>query len=420
MNEEKFDIIAQNLTPRRPIRSAEYLRGRLPVLEDLERDLRHFHSVAFIYGHRGVGKTSLARTAAQNVHGSGNEHIYIACAPGARMLQIFREIGEEMLKRLFQSNKISDIKKKVDVEISLTPAIRTSFEKDAPQLQSFSDANAAIRVLKELDDLFPESESTVVVLDELEVLDDNDRADLAYLVKQIGDQEFRVKFILVGIAENVHELIGAHGSVPRYLKEVSLQPLTPQDLMDIVSTAANALRIDVPRDILYRIAIIGNGFPHFAHLMGMSLLTEAVLAGANHTTDAVYKRGVNRAVSESYQELRIPYETATQRGEDYFKHLIWALAHSDTVDMRTDNWTATYKELARANNWAIASDEKIRNAISNLGKENYGALVINTPARYGSADKRYRYKRFKETLMRGHVRLQAEDEGVSIGRRVGI
>jgi uncharacterized protein len=73
MDEEtRLELISTHLSPERPIRSTEFLRGRTGDLDRVERELRHFHAVPFIYGYRGVGKTSLARTAAQlvacNIH----------------------------------------------------------------------------------------------------------------------------------------------------------------------------------------------------------------------------------------------------------------------------------------------------------------------------------------------------------------
>jgi Cdc6-like AAA superfamily ATPase len=150
----------------------------LSYISDVERELRHFHTIPFIYGYRGVGKTSLARTAAQIATSSDREHIYVACAPGAKIYHIFREIGGQLLNLISKHQAFDSIRKKVELEISLNPKIRTS-------------------------------------------------------------------------AENVHELIGAHQSVPRYLKEVSHQPLLPQHLMDIVTGAASAIDAGVPRDILY-------------------------------------------------------------------------------------------------------------------------------------------------------------------------
>jgi uncharacterized protein len=418
--EEKLRAISSTLSPERPIRSTEFLRGREDDLARVEQELRYFHAIPFIYGHRGVGKTSLARTAAQIVTSSDREHLYIACAPGSRLLQILHEIGEEVVKLTLKLRQANVALKQVDVEISLSPSIRASFEQNSANLAPFDNVTTAVRVLRELDQLLPDAAGTVIVVDELESLSEADRSDLAFFIKQLGDQEFRLKFVLVGIASNVHELIGAHQSVPRYLKEVSLTPLGFQVLMDIVERAASSIGVEVPRDVLMRIAIIGNGFPHFAHLMGKALLVQAVEASSSVVSNAVYRKGVAAAVKDSLEELRISYEAATQRGDDYFKHLVWALAHRDVVDLRIDEWLESYRDLARSNSWQIADETRLRSAIGNFASESYGNIIVNTPARYGAVEIRYRYKRFSTNLMRGHVRLCAENEGVTLGRETSL
>src|SRR5690606_30620451 len=103
--------------------------------------------------------------------------------------------------------------------------------------------------------------------------------------------------------------------------------------------------VNIDEDMLYRIAIIGNGYPHFAHLMGKALLAEAVVEGVSEITPVVYERGVRQAVSDSIQELKTAYEKATQRRDDHYKHLLWALADRDVVDLRIDQWIAAYREL---------------------------------------------------------------------------
>jgi hypothetical protein len=224
----------------------------------------------------------------------------------------------------------------------------------------------------------------------------------------------------VGIAENVHELIGAHESIPRYIKEIALQPLSPQDLIDIVKNAADKVGIAIRRDTLFRIAMIGSGYPHFAHLMGKAILVEAVIAEQERVTAEIYRRGVARAVRDSIQELKIAYETATQRREDCYKHLVWALADSDYIDIRTDDWIAIYERLATKNGWPRVPGDKLKTAISNLKRDNYGGVICNTPARYGKPETRYRYIRFKNMLMRGHVRLQAASEDIELGKLPGM
>lgn len=75
----------------------------------------------------------------------------------------------------------------MDVQLSVSPSIETSFECRTPKIDDLDDPAAAVRVIRELSALLPASETTVVVLDELEEdeleeLDENDRSDLAYFV----------------------------------------------------------------------------------------------------------------------------------------------------------------------------------------------------------------------------------------------
>jgi uncharacterized protein len=65
ISEDEFRaIIAANLTPSEEIRTPERLFGRDKNLTAINRALNSAGRQIFIYGDRGVGKTSLAVTAA--------------------------------------------------------------------------------------------------------------------------------------------------------------------------------------------------------------------------------------------------------------------------------------------------------------------------------------------------------------------
>ncbi|MEL0585062.1 MAG: hypothetical protein AAES65_09330 [Candidatus Thiodiazotropha sp. (ex. Lucinoma kazani)] len=114
-----FERIRLNLQPERPIRSLEFLRGRSEEFETTLRELQHFDGIPFVFGHRGVGKTSLARTAAQIATKSDREHIYVACAPGSNMLDLFREVSEGMLALIIGFGTKSVVKEKLEVQLSI-------------------------------------------------------------------------------------------------------------------------------------------------------------------------------------------------------------------------------------------------------------------------------------------------------------
>ena len=415
---KKYQELAQVLTPENPIRSQQYLRGRESTLNDLVRELTYFKSTAFVYGQRGVGKTSLASTASLICSDIDSGNIYAACSPGCRLNTVLRNICVDLIElaiRLGKSNPM--LLTSANIELSLNPSLNLSFEKQCPMIDEFQSVDEAFKMIRDLDKLIPNSNKVIVILDELEELNESDRGELAFIVKQIGDQEIGIRFILVGIAENVHELIGAHQSIPRYIKEVSLEPLDAQVLLDIVKAAAMATSITIHKDYLYRIAIVGNGFPHFAHLMGKHILMEAVESDSNQVTNQIYAAGVKAAVAGSIEELKISYEQATQRPEKHNKHLLWALAHDDLIDVSTDRWRANYNALCTEHGWESASESQVTNALSNFKKATYGKIVLNTPTRYGTPTSRRGFRRFRDPLMRGHVRLHAEDEKVELGQK---
>jgi uncharacterized protein len=63
--EEKFaQLMGRVLSPSRAIESPELLKGRDDQLREIRRAWYQGGRQIFIYGYRGVGKTSLAQTAA--------------------------------------------------------------------------------------------------------------------------------------------------------------------------------------------------------------------------------------------------------------------------------------------------------------------------------------------------------------------
>ena len=88
------------LSPSKPIQSEEYLEGRIDELEKVDEILSFGGRSVFIVGDRGVGKTSLAQTAA-TLHTSSNyEYVYSACDP--KPYGTFGKLCKDLLIKLAQ------------------------------------------------------------------------------------------------------------------------------------------------------------------------------------------------------------------------------------------------------------------------------------------------------------------------------
>lgn len=93
--------------PSQPIDSIEHLFGRTKELDRIEKALYAPGRHVFVYGDRGVGKSSLAATAANQYQSSDSKYIDVSCAPDATLKSIIVSIAYQAMK----VSRIRDVKK---------------------------------------------------------------------------------------------------------------------------------------------------------------------------------------------------------------------------------------------------------------------------------------------------------------------
>src|SRR5215471_13655175 len=74
---EFVSILKHNIRPAQPIDSPGLLQGRTTILRDIGRTLHSPGMHVFIHGERGIGKTSIALTAAKSF--MRGDPPYVAC-----------------------------------------------------------------------------------------------------------------------------------------------------------------------------------------------------------------------------------------------------------------------------------------------------------------------------------------------------
>jgi hypothetical protein len=90
-------VRASSFTPSDFIRTPERLFGRDKHLRTIERALNSAGRQIFIYGDRGVGKTSLALTAAYLHTHSGHRPIHVNCGRTVGFFPVLRAVGNAVL-----------------------------------------------------------------------------------------------------------------------------------------------------------------------------------------------------------------------------------------------------------------------------------------------------------------------------------
>jgi len=403
-DEEKFALgLAAMFTPAQPISTQTHLYGRDRNLADIKNALRSPGKHVFIYGDRGVGKTSLAKTAAR-LNAMQNDPVFVSCDSRVDFFGIIASI----VRNIFNNSRI--FRQDCELEISLGfMKYKKGMQIKEFSLKSINDVMDALVFLTR-----DNSEDTIVIIDEFDVLSSiEDKKYFADLIKQISDRAAKIRVIICGIGTSLEELIGVHLSTERYLSAISLRPISHDAMWRIIEAAAAHFRIAVDKEILYRISQISDGYPYYTHLMGEKIFQEVYedVRTASEVSREHYRRGIRRAIEESQTSLKSAYEKATQKYSNVsheYEEVLWSVADGDpTPRPSAAIFEKSYlKIMDQLSEKPPLARERFNARLNALKKQSHGTIVLGN---------RQGWYRFRENMVRGYVRLRAEDNGVQIG-----
>lgn len=274
LDEQEFvGIIHQYLSPTAPIQLEENLCGREKQLRIIKQAMYAPGRSVFIYGDRGVGKTSLAQTVAFKQQSVTRDPVFLACTPSAT----FHSLVRDAIRALQQPTSNNTPKYSTSHRGTLGVPGVASYQVDYKQENINSDGDSALDLNNAISILaqIGAKEESVVVIDEFDrIASDKERCHFADFIKQLGDQRIGIRFVFCGVGESLEMLLGAHGSCYRYLESVELPRLSWDARWAIIDRAAEALKVSVGDRARFRIAAISDGFPHYVHLVCEKLFWE--------------------------------------------------------------------------------------------------------------------------------------------------
>ena len=111
-------------------------------------------------------------------------------------------------------------------------------------------------------------EPLLIIIDEVETI--RDRSEIAFYLKNVPN----VRFVLVGIAETTLDLIGQHSSIARQAHAIKLEPMTGEELRDVVEVGALILERHCQFSGEVVEGIVKNSFrsPYWCHFFAKALL----------------------------------------------------------------------------------------------------------------------------------------------------
>src|SRR5258707_5094529 len=180
-------------TPSAPIDESDLFAGRQTQIRRLIEVVLERGKHAVLYGERGVGKTSLAK-------------VFHMLFPNiARKVLLFRE-------QIDPTDSFSSAWMKVFKDIT----VQDEDGKARRLADSYDTQITPDDVRRALEHAFKASDIPVVVIDEFDKSEDPDlRALTANAIKNLSDYAVNVTVIIVGVADDIGELIDKHESIGR-------------------------------------------------------------------------------------------------------------------------------------------------------------------------------------------------------------
>jgi hypothetical protein len=394
------------VSPAQPIRSVEHLFWRTEQLQRIEKALFMTGRHIFIYGDRGVGKSSLAATAAIQWQSSDAEPITVPCSTDASLKSIVATIAYSALKNSrLRKTKLS---KRVALEFKY---LKMDLSKEITQNDIYSEIhnlNDAVEIIKEAAHIH--SERPIVVIDEFDRINPTERAQFGDFIKQLGDQSIEVKIIFTGVGKSLDELLGSHASANRQLDTILLPQLPWEGRFEIVEAAAREFGLKIDHEIVLRIAAVSDGFPSYVHKITEKMLWSVF--DDDQVTDEItwkhYHQAINDAVSESYAMFSELYEKVVKQRHDGWEEILWSTADSDFLLRYMKDMYSSYEHIMeqRTGRPLLAYD-KYTAKIRGLKSKSCGEVLIPDESNRGL----YQYR---ESMFRGYVRMQAEAHGIEL------
>jgi len=409
LTEEEFaSILHKHLRPSSPIQSEEHLYGREAQIKRIREALYSPGRTVFIYGDRGVGKTSLAQTVAYAHQASKRNPVLLACGAETTFGRIIRHAISDTLPKASPSMTTAKFGLGLPKAIGAHVEVHHTKQREELPAADNIDLNDAMTLLLRANET--RKEDTVVVIDEFDqVSSDAERTRFADFIKQVGDRQLGIRFIFCGVAESLEKLLGAHKSCYRYIEGVEVTQLSWDARQAIIDGAAKALNVTVGTHPRFRIAAISDGFPHYVHLVSEKLFW-ALFADPHSRTEPTqehYHEAVNAAVLAIEQYLKSAYDSATMKATGNYEEILWAIADHPELIRGIDSIYDSYQEIMRK----LEEEPQDRNTfvarLQSLKSASCGHMLTSN---------RRTFYRFRENILRGYVRLRAEDQGLELAR----
>jgi len=368
-----IDDIHAAFSPAQAIDEPIRFVGRIEQIRQCINAIHTKSSFTAIIGKRGVGKSSVALQMKRIAEGDDSlskvlglkkemprdrfDNIvhYIKCDSFiSDISDLVKRVlfGDESNKSLFSLTKagptrLASFKKKAKTSGGFEFGAKLGAECEAEEEYDTYVSDDLIQQFRHLIGTIKRDnqkrKGLLIIIDEFDRI--KDKKGFASLVKACSD-EF-VRFSIVGIANNIYNLVRDHESIARQLQIIQIPRMSKSELIEILHKAEKLIkhRITYMESVAIEIAEKSEGYPYFTHSLGKEAMLAAYRQGLKVVESEqlidVYKQFSEGKLRTSYEDL---YQNAVKHSEPR-ELLLKLFAEAEEEEIPTQEVYAVLKEL---------------------------------------------------------------------------
>lgn len=279
--------ILETFTPGPAINEVAQFAGRKAVIQRLQDIAVERARHAIIFGERGVGKTSLANVFHKDLNSPTKT---------VREIAFDADTGDSfdsLWRKLFRRIRWPDETETLDLQFP------NEIEPDHVYLQLSR---------------FGQNEIPIIIIDEYDrITDATCRKLMTDLIKSLARLPNNPTIVLVGVAENIIQLVSDHASISRNLVQIPMERMTNEEINEVISSRIKRLRMRINGDALWRITYFSSGLPFYAHSLGKYSALTAVESHKLDIDENIVLASIESCILDVDYSIAESYTRATER-----------------------------------------------------------------------------------------------------------
>jgi Cdc6-like AAA superfamily ATPase len=304
--------LREAFTPTRPKQQGPQFSGRYKQLQRIISAIEEERAHIVLYGERGSGKTSLSNIVAAKATEAGYLVIKFACSTELTFDDIFHSYLRQIPATFLAEG----------IGATTRAGIDNFDELLRPGEVAVADL---INVLSRLHD-----KHVILIVDEYDrIASAETKNKLAELIKNMSDASVPATLLIIGVAEDVDDLLGKHPSLQRTLVTIPLPLMAAREIDGIIAAGEEKSGMRFAPAVRSLIVELAQGLPYHAQLLGLFAARSAARRHAKTVELEDLRYAVERAAEEAEGKIKEAYNLAVaSQGGSSFKDVLFAAARS--------------------------------------------------------------------------------------------